>query len=423
MWCAGAITVFGSFLTFVALPLQLKELTGSTLAVGALGAVELVPLIVFGLYGGALADAVDRRRLIVWTEVALGLIAALLLVNSLLPDPMVWPLYATAAVSSALTGLQRPALDAIVPRIVAHDQLAAAAALNALRWQIGAVAGPALAGGLLAYAGLTWAYAIDAATYALSVLLALKLAPQPASHDARKPSLRGIAEGARYAWSRKELLGTYALDLLAMLFAFPLAIFPFLADDLDAPWALGLMYAALPAGSFLVSLTSGWTSRIHRQGRAIALAAAGWGLSIAVAGQLHNVWLVLLLLTLAGACDMVSGIFRSALWNQTIPDELRGRLAGIELLSYSAGPQLGQVRVGGMAALTGVRAAVSLGGLLCFAGVGMLALGLPKLMAYDARTDEHARRMRERRAAGGGAKSGDAAGSAPKDQDADPAPA
>ncbi|UEG91169.1 MFS transporter [Streptomyces lydicus] len=419
MWCAGAITVFGSFLTFVALPLQLKELTGSTLAVGALGAVELVPLIVFGLYGGALADAMDRRRLILWTESALGVIAVVLLLNSLLPHPFVWPLYATAAVSSALTGLQRPALDAIVPRIVPHDQLAAAAALNALRWQIGAVAGPALAGGLLAYAGLTWAYAIDAATYGISVLLAVRLAPQPAAHEARKPSLRGIAEGARYAWSRKELLGTYAIDLTAMLFAFPLAVFPFLAEDLHAPWALGLMYAALPAGSLVVSLTSGWTSRVHRQGRAIALAAAGWGLAITAAGLLHDVWLVLLCLTLAGSCDMISGIFRSALWNQTIPDELRGRLAGIELLSYSAGPQLGQVRAGGMAALTGVRASVSAGGLLCFAGVALLALGLPKLMAYDSRTDEHARRMRERRAAGSGR--GDRDGAAPRDPGAAPA--
>ncbi|WP_374992935.1 MFS transporter [Streptomyces lydicus] len=417
MWCAGAITVFGSFLTFVALPLQLKELTGSTLAVGALGAVELVPLIVFGLYGGALADAMDRRRLILWTEGALGVIAVVLLLNSLLPHPLVWPLYATAAVSSALTGLQRPALDAIVPRIVPHDQLAAAAALNALRWQIGAVAGPALAGGLLAYAGLTWAYAIDAATYGISVLLAVRLAPQPAAHEARKPSLRGIAEGARYAWSRKELLGTYAIDLTAMLFAFPLAVFPFLAEDLHAPWALGLMYAALPAGSLVVSLTSGWTSRVHRQGRAIALAAAGWGLAVTAAGLLQDVWLVLLCLTLAGSCDMISGIFRSALWNQTIPDELRGRLAGIELLSYSAGPQLGQVRAGGMAALTGVRASVAAGGLLCFAGVALLALGLPKLMAYDSRTDEHARRMRERRAAG----SGDRDGAAPQDPDAAPA--
>ncbi|MFH8684949.1 MFS transporter [Streptomyces lydicus] len=419
MWCAGALTVFGSFLTFVALPLQLKELTGSTLAVGALGAVELVPLIVFGLYGGALADAMDRRRLILWTEAALGAVSVVLLLNSLLPHPLVWPLYATAAVSSALTGLQRPALDAIVPRIVPHDQLAAAAALNALRRQIGAVAGPALAGGLLAYAGPTWAYAIDAATYGISVLLTVQLAPQPAAHEAVKPSLRGIAEGARYAWSRKELLGTYAIDLTAMLFAFPLAVFPFLADDLHAPWALGLMYATLPAGSLVVSLTGGWTSRVHRQGRAIALAAAGWGLAITAAGLLHDVWLVLLCLTLAGSCDMISGIFRSALWNQTIPDELRGRLAGIELLSYAAGPQLGQVRVGGMAALTGVRAAVSAGGLLCFAGVALLALGLPKLMAYDSRTDEHARRMRERRAAGSGR--GDRDGGAPQDPGAAPA--
>ncbi|MGW7490508.1 MFS transporter [Streptomyces sp. NPDC054786] len=429
MWCAGAITVFGSFLTFVALPLQLKLLTGSTFAVGALGAVELIPLIVFGLYGGALADSLDRRLLIVWTEAALGLVSVLLLLNSLLPHPLVWPLYAAAAASSALTGLQRPALDAMVPRIVRHDQLAAAAALNSLRWQLGAIAGPALAGGLLALAGLRWAYAIDAVTYAVSVLLARKLAPSPAAHDAERPSLRGIAEGARYAWSRKELLGTYAVDVLAMLFAFPLAIFPFLADDLDAPWALGLMYAALPAGSFLVSLTSGWTARIHRQGRAIALAAAGWGLAVAAAGQLRHVWLVLLLLTLAGSCDMISGIFRSAMWNQTIPDELRGRLAGIELLSYSAGPQLGQVRIGGMAALTSVRASVSVGGLLCFAGVGLLALGLPKLMAYDARTDEHGRRLRERRAAAAGAhdedgeRGGDGAGPGSRTPDADPAPA
>ncbi|GES32739.1 MFS transporter [Streptomyces angustmyceticus] len=440
LWCAGVITVFGSSLSFVALPLQLKELTGSTLAVGALGAVELVPLIVFGLYGGALADAFDRRRLVLWTETALGLVSVLLLLNSALPHPMVWPLYAAAAATSALTGLQRPALDALVPRIVPHAELAAAAALNALRWQLGAIAGPALAGGLLALAGLRWAYAVDAATFVVSVLLALRLAPSPASHDAERPSLRGIAEGARYAWSRKELLGTYAVDVVAMLFAFPLAIFPFLADDLDAPWALGLMYAALPAGSLLVSLTSGWTSRVHRQGRAIVLAAAGWGLAVAAAGLLDHVWAVLLLLTVAGACDMISGIFRSAMWNQTIPDELRGRLAGIELLSYAAGPQLGQVRIGGMAALTGVRAAVSLGGLLCFAGVGLLALGLPKLMSYDARTDAHARRMRESRSAAvarggegagppaaggpdGAAERGDGPGAGSPAPDTDPAPA
>ncbi len=396
---SGLVTNFGSFLTFVAVPVQMKELTGSAAAVGAIGAVELVPLVVFGLYGGALADAWDKRRLIVWTELGMGLLSAALLVNALLPDPAVWPLYVIAALSSALVSVQRPALDSLLPRIVAHEHLPAAASLNALRWQVGGIAGPALAGVVVAYAGLGWAYAVDLATFAVSLALVVGLASSPASHEAAKPSLRSIAEGARYAWNRKELLGTYAIDLAAMFLAMPLAVLPFLADDLDAEWSLGLMYAAIPAGALLVSLTSGWTSRVHRHGRMVAVAAVGWGLAVAAAGIVGDVWLVLLFLALGGCCDMVSGIFRSAMWNQTIPDELRGRLAGIELLSYSVGPQLGQVRAGGMAAWAGVRTSVWSGGLLCAAGVGLLALCLPKLMTYDARTDEHAVRLRERRAA------------------------
>ncbi|MCM2579359.1 MFS transporter [Streptomyces sp. MTZ3.1] len=399
MWCAGLVTTFGSFLTLVALPLQIKELTGSALAVGAIGAVELVPLIVFGLYGGALADAMDQRNLILRTEAGLGLLAVILLVNTLLPDPVVWPLYLVAGLASALTGMQRPALNAIVPRVVPHDLLAPAAALNALRWQVGAIAGPSLAGVIIAYAGLPWAYALDVGTFLASLTLVVGMAPSPASHGASKPSLRGIVEGGRYAWSRKELLGTYAVDLAAMFFAYPVAIFPFLADDLDAPWALGLMYAAGSAGSLVVSLTSGWTSRMHRHGRMVVTAAAGWGLAMACAGWVDNVWLVLLFLAVAGGSDMVSGIFRSAMWNQTIPDELRGRLAGIEVLSYSVGPQLGQVRAGAMASLTHVRVSVWSGGLACLGAVGLLALALPGLMSYDARTDEHALRTRAARRA------------------------
>ncbi|MEV4923612.1 MFS transporter [Streptomyces roseoverticillatus] len=399
MWVAGLVTVFGTFLTFIAVPLQLKELTGSALAVGAVGVVELVPLVVFGLYGGALADALDRRKLILWTEAGLGVLSALLLLNTLLPHPMIWPLYVVAALVSALSGLQRPALQAIVPRVVAHDQLPAAIALNSMRWQAGAIAGPSLAGVLIAFAGLQWAYALDVVSYAVSAVLLFGLAPSPASHDADKPSLRGILEGAQYAWSRKELLGTYVIDMAAMLFAFPTAVFPFLADDLGAPWALGLMYAAGAVGSLVVSLTSGWASRVHRHGRMVVYAALGWGAAMAVAGWLGNVWLVLLFLAVAGGCDMVSGLFRSAIWDQTIPDELRGRLAGIEMLSYSIGPQLGQVRAGGMASLTNVRASVWAGGLACVASVGLLAVSLPKLMSYDQRTDEHAVRMRRLKAA------------------------
>ncbi|GAA3167609.1 MFS transporter [Streptomyces virens] len=394
LWVQGLVTYLGSVMALIALPLQIKDLTGSPLAVGAMGAVELVPLIVFGLYGGALADAVDRRKVIVLTEAGLGVLAAILLVNVLLPEPMLWPLYLVAAGVAALAGLQRPALDAMLARIVPHDQLAAAAALNALRWQAGAIGGPALAGLVVAYAGNSPAYAITVVCFAVSVLMCRRLSPAPPVEHAAKPSLRGIAEGARYAWSRPVLLGTYAVDLAAMFFAFPNAIFPFLADELDADWSLGLMYSAGAVGSLLLSLTSGWVSRTSRHGLLVVFGAAGWGLAMAAAGWTSNVWLVLLCLGLAGAGDMLSGLGRSTIWNQTIPDRLRGRLAGIEVLSYSVGPQLGQVRAGAMAGWTGVRPAVWSGGLACVAAVGLLAAALPGLVRYDARTDEDAQRRR-----------------------------
>ncbi|MFD5327634.1 MFS transporter [Streptomyces sp. NPDC127092] len=390
LWVQGAVTVFASFMALVALPLQIKELTGSPFAVGAMGVVELVPLVVFGLYGGALADAVDRRKVILATEAGLGVLALILFVNALLPEPVLWPLYVVAAGVSALSGLQRPALDSLLSRIVPHGQQTAAAALNSLRWQIGSIAGPSLAGLVVAYAGHSAAYAVTVAGYLVSVLLCRRLSPAPPAHDADKPSLRGIVEGARYAWSRPVLLGTYAVDLAAMFFAFPNTVFPFLADDLDAEWSLGLMYAAGSVGSLLLGLTSGWTSKVRRHGVLVAAGAAGWGLAIAAAGWFGNVWAVLLCLAFAGAGDMLSGLGRSTIWNQTIPEELRGRLAGIEVLSYSVGPQLGQVRAGTMAGWTGTRPAIWSGGVACVASVGLLCLALPKLLAYDAETDEDA---------------------------------
>lgn len=395
LWVQGLVTTFGSFMALVALPLQIKDLTDSPLAVGAMGAVELVPLIVFGLYGGALADAVDRRRVILLTEAGLGLLAAVLLVNALLPRPLLWPLYVVAAGVSALAGLQRPALDSLMARIVPHDQLTAAAALNSLRWNVGAIAAPALAGLVVAYAGHAPAYAVTVLSFAVSVALCARIAPAPPAHDAEKPSLRGLAEGARYAWSRPVLLGTYAIDMAAMFFAFPNTIFPFLAEELDAEWSLGLMYAAGAVGSLLLSLTSGWTSRVRRHGLLVVFGAAGWGLAITAAGWFGNIWLVLVCLALAGAGDMLSGLGRSTIWNQTIPDELRGRLAGIEVLSYSVGPQLGQVRAGAAAGWTGTRTAIWSGGLACVASVAALTAVLPKLLSYDASTDEDAVRRRE----------------------------
>lgn len=395
LWVQGLVTYLGSVMALIALPLQIKDLTGSPLAVGVMGAVELVPLVVCGLYGGALADAVDRRKVILFTEAGLGLLALVLLLNALSPQPMLWPLYAVAATVAALAGLQRPALDSLLARIVPHDQLAAAAALNALRWQAGAIAGPMLAGLVVAYAGNVPAYATTVVGFTLSVWLCHRLSPVPPVEHATKPSWRGIAEGARYAWSKPVLLGTYSVDLAAMFFAFPNTIFPFLADELDADWALGPMYAAGAIGSLLVSLTSGWVSRLQRHGLLVVFGAAAWGLAIAAAGWTTQIWLVLLFLALAGAGDMLSGLGRSTIWNQTIPDRLRGRLAGIEVLSYSIGPQLGQVRAGAAAGWTGARPAFWTGGLACVTAVGLLTLALPKLLSYDARTDEDARHRAE----------------------------
>lgn len=413
LWGQGLITYFGSFMALIALPLQIKDLTGSPLAVGAMGAVELVPLVVFGLYGGALADAVDRRKVILGTEAGLGVLAAVLLVNALLPEPLLWPLYVVAGGVSALAGLQRPALDSLLTRIVPHEHLPAAAALNALRWQVGAIAGPALAGLVVAYAGHATAYGVTVVTFGVSVVLCLRLTPAPPARDARKPSLRGIAQGAAYAWSRPVLLGTYAIDLAAMFFAFPNTIFPFLADDLDAPWSLGLMYAAGSVGSLVLGLTSGWTSRVRRHGLFVVFGAAAWGLAIAGAGLFGSVWPVLVCLGVAGAGDMLSGLGRSAIWNQTIPEELRGRLAGIEVLSYSVGPQLGQVRAGAMAGWTGTRSAVWTGGVACVASVALLTAALPKLLRYDSSTDEDAVRRREAAAAATGTPDAPAAPGVP----------
>jgi MFS family permease len=385
LWSSGAVSVLGSFITYVTVPLQIKELTGSYLAVGAMGLVELVPMIVFGLYGGALADAVDRGRIVLLAEAGLGLMSLLLLANSLLPHPVLWLIYVVVAMAAALDGLQRPSLDALLPRIVPRDQLTAAIALSSMRFSVGAIVGPAIGGLIAATFGVSIAYTCDLVSFAIALSLLAQLKAVPPPSDADKPSLRGILEGLRYAGSRPELLGTYLVDIAAMILAMPNALFPFLADEIGAPWALGMMYAATSVGALAVTLTSGWTSKMHRHGLLVAVAAGAWGLAMAGAGWSKPVWLVLFFLALAGAADCVSGLFRSTMWNQTIPDHLRGRLAGIELLSYTAGPQLSQIRAGGLASLVGVRPAIWTGGLACVVAV-LGSAGLRGFIRYDDRS-------------------------------------
>ena len=385
----------GSMITYVAMPFQLKELTGSYLAVGLLGAVEIIPLILFGLYGGVLADSVDRKKMVWATEAGALVLVLILLANSTLWEPKIAVIYIVAGLFAAVSGLQRPSMDSILPRLVSHEDLPAASALLSLRWQLGVIIGPTIGGIIFSTLSVSVGYGLDIATFLVSLVFLAMVKNVPALKEAEKPSLAVLIDGVKYAFSRQDLIGTYVIDLAAMTLAMPMALYPFWADDLGAPWALGFFYAAITVGSVFVTLTSGWTRTYRFHGRAVIIAAMGWGLAIAASGLSNSLVLVLICLTIAGAFDMVSALFRGNIWNQTIPDELRGRLAGIELLSYSVGPLAGQLRAASMAAATSLSFSVTSGGLMCVVVVGFLAIFLPKMWKYDVETNEFAVRERE----------------------------
>ncbi len=379
------VSLLGTMFTQVALAVQVYDLTDSTLAVGLLGAAEFVPIVALALIGGALADAFDRRRLILGAELTSGLVCAALLANALLPDPRVWVIYVAAALFAGAAAVLRPPLDALMPRLVERDELKAATALTWSLANVATVAGPALAGVVIATASVSAAYAIDLASFALSLTAFVLMRTPPPPADAEPPSLRSIVEGLRYAGSRQELLGSYLVDMNAMFFGMPFALFPALAERYGGTAVVGLLWAAPGVGAVIAMLTSGWATRVHRNGRAIVWAACGWGVAIVCFGLAETLWLALLMLTLAGAADAISGIFRSALWNETIPDRLRGRLAGVEMISWSSGPLLGNVRAGAGDALFGLRSSVAAGGILVVAGSVALALALPRFWNYDSR--------------------------------------
>ncbi len=398
---AVSVSSFGSFFTMVAVPIQIKQLTNSTVAVGLVGAVEFVPIVVVGLLGGAIADRFDRRTVVLLSELAALACTTLLLANAVLVRPQLWLIYLVAAGAVAAGSMQRPSLDAMLPRYVPHEDIPAASMLNNQGWALANIGGTVL-GGVLASYDVRLAYAVDVASFALSLLVFLRLTPLPRLGAELSPGVRAtlasVAEGVRYAAGRKDLLGTYLVDTVAMTMAMPMALFPFFASVLHAPHAVGLLYAADSIGGLLAGVVSGWVRRVHRHGLAIVLAAGCWGAAMGLAGLMPNLVAALALLAVAGAADMVSGVFRGVIWDQTIPDDFRGRLAGIELLSYSIGPTLGNARAGFMA-VRGVRFAISAGGLLCVAGVALTGALLPSFRHYDNRTDAFAVAERERRAA------------------------
>ena len=384
VFASRTVTALGTQAAEVALLVQAKQLTGSPLAVGLLGVAELVPLLVFGLYGGVLADRFDRRALLRWSEVALGGCAALLVVNALLPHPALWPLYVISAAMMTFASLQRPSLDASIPRLVPRDQLTAASALQSMSQNASFLLGSALGGVLAVTPGPWLVYGLDAAGFAVSFGFLTRLDPLPGPAEKAEATLRGITEGLRYAVRRQDLLGSYLADLAAMIFAYPNALFPFVAVELRVPWATGLMFAAPSVGAIAVTVFSGWMGRIRRHGVAIALSAAAWGLVMAGFGLSPDLYLALACLIAAGAADMVSGIFRDTLWNQTIPDSLRGRLAGVELLSYGIGPPAGQLRSGAVASLVSTRFSLVSGGLFCAGAVAAICALRPGFVRYRA---------------------------------------
>jgi MFS family permease len=386
LFAGQGLSLLGSMVTFVAIPYQVYDLTGSTLLVGLLAAAELPPLLVVPFVGGAFADAFDRRRLVWLTELGFLLCSALLVVNALLPEPQIWALFVLGTAIAAIDGLQRPPLDALTPRLVPRDELLAASALESFRMNVATVAGPALGGLLIATVGLPLTYGFDVLTFVVSLVLLARMGAVPPPPEAERPSVRGIIAGVRYAASRQELLGTYGVDMVAMVFAMPQALFPAYAEKLGGPGVLGLLYAAPSAGALLATATSGWTARVHRHGLAVIVAAAAWGAGIAGFGLSPGLGLALVCLAFAGGADMVSGIFRSTIWNTTIPDRLRGRLAGIEQVSYASGPTLGNLRAGAAGSFLGLEAAVVSGGVLCIVGVAVAAAVLPRFRRYDARS-------------------------------------
>lgn len=382
---------FGTMVASVALPYQIYHLTGSTAAVGMIGLVQLGPMIIAGLYGGALADVLERRKVLLWTEIGLMATSLILGLNAHAESPSVILIFAMAGLSSLLYGIHRPSHEALTPKLVDREDLTAVGALSSLRGNVAMIGGPALGGILIAGAGVSSVYWFDMASFAFSLfcLWNIRHLPPP-DGEFRRPGLSSIAEGLRYAGGRQDLMGTYLVDFIAMVFAMPNALFPALANQFGGPKVLGALYAAPSIGALVATLFSSWMKSWNRHGRIIVAAAALWGVSITFAGFMTSLPLLLLFLGLAGAFDMVSGVFRSRIWNETIPDRLRGRMAGVEMISYLSGPQVGSAQVGFSASLVGIPWTFRLGGLACVAGVWLCAWRLPAFWNYEA--DEAARR-------------------------------
>ena len=390
LWVGQGLSYVLGAVTYVALPYQVYKLTGSTFAVGAIAIVELVPLLTLTFVGGAAADALDRRRLLVWTEVGTAASVAGLVVNAALPHPLVEACFVLAFFAAAFSSLGAGASRSLIPRLVPPEHLIAALALNSLYSSLGSVAGPALGGVLIATIGVTGAYAVGAVGFAASLLAFWLLPSIVPLAGGEPPGLRSVVEGFRFLRKQRVILGCFLVDTNAMVFGMPSALFPAIAlTTLDAgPEAVGYLYAAPAAGALLIALASGWIGHVRKQGMAILVAASLWGVAIAAFGFAESLWLALLLLAAAGAADAVSAVLRNTIMLTSTPDHLQGRVSAAYLAQVTGAPRLGNLEAGALASLTSVRFSVVSGGILCIVGTLLLALAIPSLVRYDANNNE-----------------------------------
>ena len=388
LYVGQLISFVGTQLTVVAVPYQVFQLTGSSLQVGLVSLAQLGPLIIGSLIGGAAADSVDRRKLLLWMQVVMAVTTAGLALNAMLDKPRVWPIYVLTALSAGFSGVDRPARSAAIPNIVERRSLPAAYALWQILLQVGTVVGPALAGVLLGQYGLGAVYWLDVLTFAGAFVAVARMQPLPPQGGGTKAGLASIVEGLRFLRGRRVLTGVFVIDLNAMIFGLPRALFPAMAERVFGGGAAtyGLLNAAPGAGALLGALTTGWVSHVNRQGVAVLVSVAVWGAAMIGFGATSWLWLALLFLAVAGAADVISAVFRNTILQTTVPDSLRGRISSVQIAVVTGGPRLGDAEAGAVAALAGARFSVISGGVACVLGVLAVAKWLPEFTRY--RTEE-----------------------------------
>jgi MFS family permease len=385
LFIGQGVSFIGFQLTSVAVSVEMFAVTGSSFWVGLIGLAALLPLVVFGLYGGAISDAVDRRLLYLVSSCVVWAATLALLTQALLHADNRWLLLGLVALQTVGFAVSAPVRGAIVPRLLPVELVPAGNTLNFTASTAGAVLGPLLAGVILAHGGYAWAYGADAVLFTVGFYAALRLPPIPPLGDKVKPGLRAVLDGLAFIATRPILLMSFAVDIAAMVLAMPRALFPEIAvDRFHDVGAVGWLFAAIAIGSVLAGLGSGWIGRVRRQGLALIVAVIGWGIAVALAGLAHSLWLCVLLLAVAGAADLVSAVYRQTILQTYAPDEMRGRLQGVFTVVVAGGPRLGDLRAGVTAAGVGATASWVGGGLACVVLVVILAAAVPALRHYQS---------------------------------------